>query len=216
MSFVRSALLAAGLSSLAVAAHAGEVYAGIGLPGAMIGYAQPVSSSVTVRADVATLGRYSERRTEDGVPYEARIEAHRAGLFADWFVAGGFRLTGGLTFNDIGARLDARGDGVTAWEIGGTTVVASPDDRLQVKVEYPKTTPYLGIGYGHQAAGSGWGFVFDLGASIGKPKVTETHSGPNMALVPQADIDAEMAEVRDEVGKVKVIPQLSVGVNYRF
>jgi hypothetical protein len=216
MSFVRSALVAAVLSSTTVAASAGEVYAGIGLPGAMIGYAQPLSSSITVRADLSTLGTHKERRTEDGVPYEARIEAHRAGLFGDWFVAGGFRLTGGLTFNKIGARLDARGDGVTAWDIGGTTIVASPDDRLQVKVEYPKTTPYVGIGYGHHAQAAGWGFVFDIGASIGKPKVTETHSGPNMAMVPQSDIDAEMAEVRDEVGKVKVIPQLSVGVNYRF
>jgi hypothetical protein len=216
MSFARSVLFAAALSAGAASATAGEVYAGIGLPGAMIGYAQPLSSSITVRADISTLGTYKDRRTEDGVAYEARIDAHRAGLFGDWFVAGGFRLTGGVTFNDVGANLDGRGDGVTTWTVGDTAFVASPDDRLNVKVEYPKVTPYIGIGYGHQAASTGWGFVFDLGASIGKAKVTETHSGPNMSLVPQADIDKEMAEVRDNVGKVKVIPQLSIGVNYRF
>jgi len=209
-------LLAASLLSAAATASAGEVYAGIGLPGAMLGYAQPVSPSVTVRADIATLGRYDERRTEDGVPYDATIKAHRAGLFADWFVSGGgFRLTGGVTFNDVKAELDARGDG-TVWNIGGTSIVSSPGDRFNVTVEYPKVTPYVGIGYGHHAGDRGWGFVFDLGASIGKPKVSETHGGPNVSQIPQSDIDAEMAEVRDNVGKVKVIPQVSIGVNYRF
>lgn len=216
MTHAPALLLAAALLSTSAIASAGEVYAGIGLPGAMLGYAQPVSKAVTVRADVATLGRYDERRTEDGVPYDATINAHRAGLFADWFVAGGgFRVTGGVTFNNVKAELDARGDG-TAWNIGGTSFVSSPDDRFNVTVEYPKTTPYVGIGYGHHAGDRGWGFVFDLGASIGKPKVKETHSGPNMSLVSQADIDAEMAEVREDVGKLKVIPQISIGVNYRF
>jgi len=215
---IRRSLAAAVLLASASFAHAGEVYGNIGLPGVMLGYAQPVSPNFTVRADLSTLGSYKERRTEDGIAYDAKINAHRAGLFGDWFVAGGFRLTAGVTFNDVKANLDARGDGVTPWNVGGTTVVASPNDRFNVKVEYPKTTPYLGIGYGHHQD-SGWGFVFDLGASIGKPKVSETHSGPNIgnpAIVSQADIDAEMAEVRDSVGKVKVIPQISIGVNYRF
>jgi hypothetical protein len=84
-----------------------------------------------------------------------------------------------------------------------------------VKIEFPKTTPYIGLGYGHQLS-TGWGFVFDLGASIGKAKVTESHSGNNFSLIPQSDIDAEMAEIRDGAGKIKAIPMIAIGFNYRF
>lgn len=211
--------LAAALAALsAPAANAGEVYAGIGLPGLMLGFAQPVNEIFTVRADWATLGSRNERRTEEGVTYDAKLGFNRLGVFGDLFVAGGFRLTGGVTFNNLKADLVARGDGVTEFDIGGTKFIASPDDRLNVTISYPKTTPYLGVGYGHQMS-TGWGFTFDLGASFGKARVSETHSGPNLSntsVVTQADIDRELAELREGVGKVKFIPQLSLGVNYRF
>ncbi|MGE5864330.1 MAG: hypothetical protein ACM32J_04465 [Rhizobacter sp.] len=195
-------------------AQAGEVYTGVGIPGVMVGYAHALSPTLTVRGDFATLGSHDDRRSEGGIDYDTQAAFSRTGLFADWFVAGGFRLTGGVTFNRLKADLHARGDG-RAFQIGDVTVIATPDDRLDVKIEYPKVTPYLGFGYGHQAS-SGWGFIFDIGASIGKAKVSETHSGPTFSTVAQAEIDKEMAEVRDGVAKFRAIPQLTVGVNYRF
>lgn len=210
-------VMTASMAAAASSVEAGEVYAGIGLPGVMIGYAQPINPMFTVRGDFATLGSKSDRRNEEGIEYDAKIALDRVGVFGDWFVTGGgFRLTGGVTFNRVKADLHARGDG-TPYRFGDLTVPSSPDDRFDVKVEYPKTTPYLGIGYGHQLAQNrGWGFVFDVGASIGKAKVTESRSGPNFSLVPQSEIDKELAEVRDGVAKFKAIPQISVGVNYRF
>jgi len=73
----------------------------------------------------------------------------------------------------------------------------------------------LGLGYGHQL-GSGWGFTFDLGASIGKAKISETHTGTVLGNASQADIDRELAELRDGVGKIRLIPQISLGVATRF
>ena len=212
-------LMAAALIALhSPAAQAGEVYAGAGLPGVMLGYAQPLNDSFTLRGDWATLGSRNKQLTEEGVKYDAKLAFNRLGLFADWFVAGGFRFTGGVTFNNFKGDLVARGDGVTTFNIGGQSFVADPADRLNVTISYPKTTPYLGVGYGHQLS-EGWGFTFDLGASFGKATVSETHSGPNLgntAVVTQADIDREMAELRDGVAKVKYIPQISLGLNYRF
>lgn len=194
-------------------AQAGEIYGNIGLPGVMIGYAQPLNSHFGVRVDVATLGRRNADGTEEGIDYEGQARAHRAGVFADWFVfGGGLRLTGGITFNDMRVDLSGRGNGGTI-EIGGTTYVTQPGDRFDVRIKFPRVTPYLGIGYGHQPAGAGWGFVFDLGASIGKAKVS---ASTNIAGVTQEDIDRELEELRDGVGKVRAIPQLSLGVNYRF
>ena len=126
------------------AAHAGEVYAGAGLPGLMLGYAQPIDERFTVRGDWATLGSRQKQTTQEGVNYDAKVGFNRLGLFADWFVSGGFRFTGGVTFNNLKADLVARGDGVTQFTIGGQTFTSDPADRLNVKVSYPKVTPYLG------------------------------------------------------------------------
>ncbi len=199
-------------------AQAGEIYTGLGTHGVMLGYAHALSPDFTVRGDFGTLGSRTANEREEGVDYEVTVGFNRAGVFGDWFpFAGGFRLTGGVTFNNVKLDMLARGNG-TPMTIGNRTFVSSPDDRLNVKIEYPKTTPYIGIGWGHQLS-TGWGFTFDIGASIGKAKLTETHSGTNLgnpAIVSQADIDAELAELRDGVGKVKALPLISLGVNYRF
>jgi hypothetical protein len=205
-------------SSMATGAQAGEVYTGIGTHGVMLGYAHALSPNFTVRGDFGTLGSRERTEREEGVDYQGKLTYNRAGVFGDWFPFGnGFRFTGGITFNNMKLDLLAQGNGSTM-TIGNRTFVSSSDDRLNVKIEFPKTTPFLGIGYGHQLS-SGWGFVFDLGASIGKARVSETHSGTNLgnpAVVSQADIDAELAELRDGAGKVKAIPMIAIGFNYRF
>ena len=215
---IRKLLITALLGASAASASAGEVYAGVGLPGLILGFAQPLGDSITVRGDWATLGKRNKQLNEEGVRYDAELGFNRVGLFGDWFFYGGLRLTAGATFNNLTAELAAKGDGTTTFVIGGKSFVADPNDRLNVSIKYPRTTPYLGLGYGHHAS-TGWGFTFDLGASFGKATLSETHSGPNLgnpAVVSQADIDRELAELRDGIGKVRYIPQVSVGLNYRF
>jgi hypothetical protein len=75
--------------------------------------------------------------------------------------------------------------------------------------------PYFGIGWGHQS-GSGLRFSFDIGAAFGKAKVSYQLTGPVANQVSQADIDAELAELRDGVAKIKAIPQVSFGIGYSF
>jgi hypothetical protein len=196
--------------------HAGEVYLGAGLPGVMLGYAHAFDSRFGLRVDISTLGTHSGSQSEGGIDYEGTLKTNRSGLYADWFVSGGWRFTGGVTFNNFKLTLVGRGNGGTL-DIGGKTTVTTPDDRFDVLIEFPKTTPYIGVGYGHHAAKPGWGVVFDVGASIGRAKVTGSVSGPNVSgNVTQADIDRELEEVRDGVGKIRAVPQLSLGVNYRF
>jgi hypothetical protein len=213
MKFPKS-LAAAALAAACIPAQAGQVYGGVGLPGVMLGYAHPLGNGFTVRGDFGTLNLPGETVNEEGIDYEADAKLNRLGFFADWFVLGGLRLTGGVTFNGMSLDLQARGNGGTI-NIGGTDYVTSPDDRMDVKIEFPRTTPYVGIGYGHHQ-GAGLGFLFDLGASIGRAKLSATTSGPNLGQVDQADIDAELEELRDGVGKVRFFPQLSLGLTYRF
>lgn len=201
---------------LATSTHAGEVYTGVGTHGVMLGYAHALSPDFTVRGDFASFGSRQRRQTEEGIDYDAKLTYQRAGLFGDWYPVsgGGFRFTGGVTFNTMKMDLNAIGNG-QQMTVGNYTFTSDSTDRFNVKVEFPKTTPYLGIGYGHQLS-TGWGFVFDLGASIGRAKLSETHSGNHLGSASQADIDAELAELRDGVGKVRAIPLIALGLNYRF
>lgn len=208
-------ILAAAALACSPAAFAGELYGSIGLPGATIGWAQPVSDGITLRADYTTIGDRTSDRTEEGIAYQAKLKANRTALFADWFPFGGsFRFTGGVTANDYKLDMTATGAGGTL-TIGNTTYITTAADRFDVKVKMPSSTPYLGIGWGHQA-GSGLRFGFDVGAMIGKAKLSTQVSGPLAAQVTQADIDEETRELRDGVAKIRVIPQVGFSLGYSF
>lgn len=219
MSFapLRTLCAAAALATCGLGqAHAGEIYLGLGLPGVGLGYAQPVSPGITVRGDFFTLGKRDLTETESGIRYTGNYRLQRAALLADWFpFEGSFRFTGGAAFNTYRISLDASGAGGTL-TIGDRTYTTTAADGLNVEVKFPKTTPYFGIGWGHQT-GSGLRFSADIGAAIGRAKVSATVRG-QLASQPdiQSNLDKELAELRDGVGKVRAIPQLSVGMGYSF
>ncbi len=208
-------LIAAAALACTPAAFAGELYGSLGLPGASIGWAQPVSPAFTLRADVTTIGDRTSDRVEEGIAYQAKLKANRTAFFADWYpMAGSFRLTAGLTANDYKLGLNASGAGGTL-TIGSTTYTTTAADRFDVTVKMPSTTPYLGLGWGHQA-GSGLRFAADLGVMVGKAKLGTQLSGPLAAQVTQSDIDQETAELRDGVAKIRVIPQIGFSIGYSF
>jgi len=209
-------LLAVGVTG---AQAAGEGYVGVGFPGVFAGYALSVHDNVTVRADYATLGSRSKDGTEEGINYQGKVKIGRAGLFGDYFPMGsGFRLTGGVTFNQIKGELNAVTTPGGTITVGSKTVATTGNERFNVSVKAPDVTPFLGIGYGHKAKEKGLGFAFDLGASIGKAKVNVDTNLPQLypGIVTQADVDAETAEIRDGVGKIKFIPQLSLALTYTY
>jgi len=204
---------------MASAAQAGEAYGNIGVPGAMLGYAHSLNSSFGLRADVATLGSIRRDFTESGITYQGKIKSNRLGLYADYFpLQGGFRLTGGLSFGNTRVHLKSKFDGTTAVTVGSQTLTPSSNDYLSAEMKFPTTMPYLGIGWGHQAREQGLGFVADLGVLIGKAKLNTSQNlvANYPGLISQADVDAETQKLRDGVGDVKVIPQVSVGLSYRY
>lgn len=210
-------LTAAAALLAASSVFAGDAYLGAGLPGVQLGYAQPVSDSLTLRADFSTLGHLNRTRSENNLDYAAKLKLDRLGLFADWFFAGSWRAVGGLTLNR--ARADLRGSGNGgAITIGNTTYLAGPGEGFDVDVKFPRAMPYLGLGYGHKGLpGKGWGLAFDVGVAFGKPRVNGTVRGALLSqAVSQADIDRELADIRDEANRLKGIPQLTLAVSYRF
>jgi hypothetical protein len=203
------------LLTATAAAHAGEIYTKLGFPGLMLGFAQPINSQFGLRADLATLGDRDDRYNEEGIAYDGALKTTRLALLADWHPMGGsFRLTAGLTSNQYKLDLRASGAGGTL-TIGNTTYTTTAADQFRVLVKFPSTAPYLGVGWGH-GLGQGFRWSFDIGASIGRAKVSYEITGPAASTVSQNDIDAELAELRDGVGKVRAVPQLTFGVGWSF
>lgn len=208
-------VFAAAALLLAPGAQAQELYLKAGLPGYGLGFAQPIGPLFGVRADFITLGERSERRNEEGIDYDAKLKANRGALLLDLFpFAGSFRISAGATAAKYQLDLLATGAGGTL-RIGNTTYTTTPNDRFAVQVKMPSSMPYLGFGWGHQS-NSGLRFSFDVGAAIGKAKLSYQLTGPTANQVSQADIDAELAELRDGVAKIKAIPQVTFGIGYSF
>lgn len=207
--------LFAALALVAGTAQAGELYTKLGVPGVMLGYSQPFGPLFGLRADYGTVGERTDRRTENGISYDTKLKLNSAAVLADWFpFAGSFRLTGGITSNQYKLDLLASGAGGSL-SIGNTTYATTANDKFNVQVKFPSSAPYVGLGWGH-GEGNGLRFSVDLGARIGKATVSYALSGPLAGQVSQADIDAELADLRDGVGKVRVIPQISFGLGYSF
>jgi hypothetical protein len=213
---IRPLALASLLALAGPVAHAAELYGGIGLPGLMLGVAQPVGEQFALRADLATLGDHSGHEDRDGIRYNAQVKTRRLGLFGDWFPfsGSGWRMTAGLSLSQYKLDLDAAGAGQTI-TVGDNSYVLSAADGLAMQIRFPETMPYLGLGWGHHAA-SGWRMAVDLGAMLGKAKVTATPRGQLASDVAQADVDKELAQLRDSLGRYKAIPQLSLTLGYSF
>lgn len=214
--WIAACTLVTGLAAAGSAGAAG-VYAGIGLPGLVLGFALPVSGNVTVRTDFSTVGTLTGTRVESGISYAARLKADRIGAFVDWHpFSGSFRLTAGLTNNDFKAQLGAFGAGKVL-SIGGSSYTLQANDRFDVDIAFPRATPYLGIGWGRRGDAKGLGFHADLGVSLGRPTVATRVSG-SLASQPTiaADVAQEEAQLRDTVRRLRAVPQITVGADYRF
>lgn len=212
-----------GLTPLSAFAQLGsqDVYAKIGLPGLIVGYARPLGERLAVRADFGTTGSFTRTEREDAIEYKGKLKYGRVAILGDYFpLGGGFRLTGGLTFNDTSLTLDAQTQPGSSLTVNGKTVVLQGGDRFRAKAEFPKVTPYIGLGWGHQRAEKGLGFVADIGASIGRAKVRideNISSNPAYAgAISASDVEAEKQKLRDGVAKVNIQPQISIGLRYVF
>lgn len=218
-----SFVTAFGLTSLPAFAQVGDhqVYAKIGLPGLIVGYARPLDDRIAVRADFGATGTFTRTEREESIDYKGKLKYGRAAILGDYFpLGGGFRLTGGLTFNDTSLTLDAQTQPGSSLTVNGKTVLLQGGDRFRAKAEFPKVTPYIGLGWGHQRAEKGFGFVADIGASIGRAKVRideNISTNPAYAgVISASDVEAEKQKLRDGVAKVNVLPQISIGLRYVF
>ena len=135
--------------------------------------------------------------------------------FVDFFLAGGFRVSGGVMFSSD--DLDVAGVFTGTVDIGNTTYPGADVGSLTGTIVNNDISPYLGIGWGNIARGR-IGFIIDLGVAFqGQPDVTFTADGP-ISQTPsfQADLDREVAAAEDDLNLFKYYPVVSVGLSFGF
>lgn len=203
------------LSGSAMAQGVG-VYGVVGTGGLGLGLNLPVGPAVGVRGELASLTE-SDTYTEDQITYKGDYKLKGNGLFVDFRpFLGSFRLVGGATFGGTSASLLAQASNGSV-TINGQRFDAT-GNSLRADIKYPSTMPYFGIGWGHGRHDEpGMTFAFDLGVSVGKPKVTLTGSGGLLAQSgASAAIAAEQQKVQDDLNDAKVLPVVKFSVGYQF
>jgi hypothetical protein len=163
--------------------------------------------------------------TETDVTYEADLNLSNISTVIDYhpFKNSGFRMTGGLVFqdNNIKGTATPTNGSIT---IGDQTYTNGQLQSVDSQVSFANSVaPYLGLGWGNPVKpGKRWGFSLNLGVMFtGSPEIDVT---PNYGLNTDqavrdeidASIDKEIRELEDDLDWLNIYPVISLGVSYQF
>jgi len=200
-------LTAQGRPVIGVGISAGSM--GIGVDGAI-----QLLPRIGVRARLAMMP-YEPTFTVDDVEYDMQLPTPQMGLFADVFLVGPLRLTGGLRYS--AKDLSATGVIPGVVTIGDSTYTGAQIGNFTGAIVTKKLAPYIGIGLG-RVAGRGIGFFLDAGVAFhGVPQVTFAASGP---IASQAAFQTELAQEQNaanaEIADFKYYPVIALGLRFGF
>lgn len=193
--------------------RANEVYVGVGNR-VVVGYAHPISTEFSLRADLAGLPTRESNKSIDGNQFAVTESNTSFGAYLDWFPNGGdFRFSLGINANRIRTRLQSV-QGANA-NINGKTFNTG-NEVLDITYKFPLYTPYLGLGYQSGASDNGWSLYADLGLMFGKYDAHARTSMVGLHTVTSADVDAELNILRGSLFKWSYVPVGAVGIKYRY
>ncbi|HYG64568.1 MAG TPA: hypothetical protein VEL74_18455 [Thermoanaerobaculia bacterium] len=206
-------------SRVALGAKAGTLGAGVELT---VGLGRQVNTRLGFGAY-----SYSERREASDIEYDGEAKLRNGTAFLDWHPGGrGFRLTGGLVYNDTEIQGESLTPASGVYNIGGVPVPASLVGRLEGTIDFDPIVPYAGLGWGNAVRGGGpWGFSLDLGVVFqGEGDVTLTplipaNSPLNDPLARELlaiQLEREAQDIEEDIADYDLYPVLSLGVTYRF
>ena len=126
-----------------------------------------------------------------------------------------FRVTGGALAGSRKIHGAARSIGNTI-RLNGVVYPVSAGDSLDFDAKFPTVTPYLGIGWGHQAGTTGLHFYADAGVAFGRRDVTLTPSASLAAKLNPADLASEQNSAQDKADSLRYYPVLKFGLRYTY
>lgn len=224
---MKKALAGIGLMAgwlIAGAAHAQVGVTGdIGSTGVGTHATLPLAPNLNVRLGANYLS-YIYSSSTSSLDYDLKLKTNTYDALLDWYPIehNAFRVTAGIVYNGNNIDVHAKSNAAGNYTISGRTYDASSAGKVDGKVDFRKTAPYLGIGWGNAAADKkGWSFSTDVGVLFqGAPNVTLANSGCT-APAPvctqfASDVAREKAALTDDVSRFKAYPVLRIGINYRF
>ena len=173
---------------------------------------KPINNNLDLRLGVNKFD-YDTDETLDGVDYTATLGMQTVAALADFRpMNNGFFISGGVMQNSNEIDATATVTAADPVTIGTNTITSGV---VNSGISFDDVSPYVGIGYRQPAsAKSGWSLAAEAGVLLqGDPNITLKES---TGTVSQADIDAEIASVRDDVDALKNLPVLSIGAVYNF
>ncbi len=197
----------------------------IGTLGIGASVTKSVSPNVNARVGLNAF-KYGTDFEEENIEYEADLNLFNISTLVDYhpWKKSGFRLTGGLVFNNNNVSGEGQANGNQEFEVNGTTYNTNQVRSVDAKISLPnKVAPYLGIGWGNAVKpGNRFAFSVNLGVMFtGSPQVdlnADIDPSVDAALREQIqnDIEAERQDIEDDISGFGVYPVLSIGASYHF
>lgn len=193
----------------------------IGTLGAGVELAHAFTENLGFRIGASGL-KYDRTDSYESVDYDEKLRLATGRVLIDWFpFANHFRVSAGAMYNGNELTLDGKPSGSGTYTINGHTYNASDVGSLNGKVDFRKTAPYVGLGYG-RPVGKGFTVIADAGvlfqgSARSNLNVTcgATTPAPTCAQI-QSDVTSERARLDDDVSKYRIYPVLSIGLALRF
>ena len=208
--WVLMAVLVCALPATTLAGNSGTLYTELGSNGVGLGYALSVSDNWAVRGQYNS---YDHSFSGDVGDYGAAatmqldLSLSSVEVLGDWYPGrGGFRLSGGVVFNNN--KVTVTGTGAN---VGGAT-----NQTVVGEIKMSKSpSPYLGLGYSSRPKeAKGFGFTFDFGVMGQDPEMSLTSTGATPAL--QSQVNAQIAANQSALDKLRTMPVLGLGLSYTF
>ena len=147
--------------------------------------------------------------------YDRQFRLSSGVLLADWHpYASGFRLSGGLLYNNQRFTGTAQSSGRMNVNGMAYSSVGLLDGRMAVS----RTTPYLGVGWGFTPrTGSRLYFSADLGVMYQRPSAMLSGACvPGLSASACSQLQQDETEFREGTDDLRLYPVISVGFGLRF
>jgi hypothetical protein len=185
---------------------------GVGVEGAIR------SGNLGLRAG-ANFFAWTFRHRASSVSFTADLDFVGKSAVLDYYPSktGKFHLSGGVMTAPVEVTGVGKPNFGGSYVFNGRSYTAATVGDVTGEALWPDLLPYFGLGLGGPGNGNPVALILDLGVAIGKPEFTMSASGATPGSQLQQDVDAEAAEIQDELDKyAKVYPVLSLGVIVRF
>ncbi len=230
------AFLARVLPFVAIATLAGPACAedpatlGVALTGGLSGIGVDVGGNINsylgVRGTFADISISHNGSYSTSTTWNATLKLEQTGLLLDYFpFQGGFHLTGGVVKDGNKVTLSAQpvAGSTATYKFNGNQYPTSDVSSANASVDWGKTVPYLGIGFGNLAGSKGFHFTTDFGVLFsGKPNAAiNVNCSPAGATAGvcgalAGDVATDQAKLQNDVNKISIWPVVRVGIGWAF